>query len=375
MRALSEARRLTRDDPIAQARLCHRHADVAQRSEETLTASVRWLKRGLRFVDDLSSPEAVAWRARLRSLLGGIRNRQGRWSDAILACRQAISEAESVGELNALAHAYYALDWALVGSGHPDDATHSSRALAIYQQLGDPAHEFTVLSNLGMFAYFRGLWDEAVSLYRRAGACAERAGRPADLAHIDCNVGEILSDQGLLDEAEAQLQRARRVWTATGEQQGVAFIDMLLARLAMRRGERDGAVPILEAALADLRRFRIDAYADLAEALIAEAEAFAGDAARALEVARRELERANPQRPLLERVAGIALARLGSRDAAVGELVGALRSARDRRSDYDIAATIDVLACLRAADLTLLHERDEILGRLKVRQLPTPVLA
>ena len=31
--ALTEARRLVRDDPIAQARLCHRHAEVAERSE------------------------------------------------------------------------------------------------------------------------------------------------------------------------------------------------------------------------------------------------------------------------------------------------------------------------------------------------------
>ncbi len=33
MRALTEARRLVRDDPIAQARLCDRHAEVAKRSE------------------------------------------------------------------------------------------------------------------------------------------------------------------------------------------------------------------------------------------------------------------------------------------------------------------------------------------------------
>ena len=45
-KALTEARRLLPDDPIAQARLCHRHAEVAERSA-ALTAAVRWLMRGV----------------------------------------------------------------------------------------------------------------------------------------------------------------------------------------------------------------------------------------------------------------------------------------------------------------------------------------
>jgi hypothetical protein len=41
----------------------------------------------------------------MRSRLGGVRNRQGRWSEAVMECPQAIANAESVGELSALAHA------------------------------------------------------------------------------------------------------------------------------------------------------------------------------------------------------------------------------------------------------------------------------
>ncbi len=51
-RALTEARRLLRDDPIAQARLYDRQAEVAERSE-ALSRAVRWLKRGLRVLDAL----------------------------------------------------------------------------------------------------------------------------------------------------------------------------------------------------------------------------------------------------------------------------------------------------------------------------------
>ncbi len=372
MRALTAARRLVRDDPIAQARLCDRHAEVAKRSE-SLTIAVRWLKRGLRCVDPLDDSDAAAWRARIRSNLGGIRARQARWSEAISACQQAISEAEPVGELRALAHACYILDWALVESGRSDEATNSWRALEIYRQLEDPEHEHIVLNNLGGLAYWDGRWAEAIDLYHRAGEASERAGRPADTAYTDCNVGEIRSDQGHLDEAEEHLLRARRVWSATGDQY-LAYADLLLARIAVRRGRSDEAMPMLEAAMAELRRMRVDLYANLGQALIAEAEAFGGDPMRAIEIASRELEANDEQRPLLTRAAGIALARLGERKGAVRELRHSLQVARDRGDEYDIAATIDVLHTLEDADDQLVCERDEILARLRIERLPAPVL-
>ena len=169
-RALTEARRLLRDDPIAHARLCDRHADVASRSA-ALTAAVRWLQRGFRVLENVEGDDATAWRARMRSRLGGVRNRQGRWAEAVATCREAIAEAESVGELSALAHALYSLDWALVESGHPEKATHSWRALELYEQLADPEHELIVLNNLGDVRLLRrpvGRRDRALSPGRRA---------------------------------------------------------------------------------------------------------------------------------------------------------------------------------------------------------------
>jgi tetratricopeptide (TPR) repeat protein len=373
-RALTEARRLLRDDPIAQARLCDRHAEVAKRSE-SLTVAVRWLMRGLRCVESIDDVEATAWRARIRSNLGGIRLRQARHSAAIAACRQAISEADSVGELRAVAHACYVFDMALVESGRPDEATHSWRALEIYQQLSDPEHESLVLNNLGAVAYFNGRWDDAVDLYRRAAECSERAGRPADLVYTNCNIGEILSDQGHLDEAEVHLQRARRLGGATGEQQSVACVDLFLGRLLLRQGKTAESLSTVEAALADIRRFRLDWYADFGNAVIAEAEAFGGDAIRALEIASRELAANDRLRPMLARVGGIAFARLGEKTGAIRELRHALESAQERKADYDVAATIDALDALGAADSDLLAVREEILNRLKIKDLPAPELA
>ena len=372
-KALTEARRLVRDDPIAQARLCQRHADTAADTGAS-TAAVRWLKRAFRCLDAVEGSQATVWRARIRSDLGGVRNRQGRWAEAIAECRKAIADAESVGELPALAHACYALDMALFETGRPEEATNSWRALEIYEQIGDPEHEFRVLNNLGAIAYWDNRWDEAVALYLRAGGCAERAGRPADSAFIDCNVGEIMSDQGHLDDAEVHLQRAGRVWSGTGERQAAAYVNVLLGRLAVRRGEYQEGLSLLESAGAELRRLGIDAYAELAQAWIAEAEAFGGDPFRAMDIASRELQANDRQRPLLTRMGGIALARLGQKEAAMRELTHSLQTARARSSEYDIAATIDVIGAVDVVEPNLLSERDEILDRLKIQRLPAPAL-
>jgi tetratricopeptide (TPR) repeat protein len=223
-----------------------------------------------------------------------------------------------------------------------------------------------------MFAYFDGRWDDAVALYQRAGEASERAGTPAVTAYTDCNVGEILSDQGHLDEAEDHLRRARRVWSGTGEGQAVAYIDVLLGRLSVRRGDYGDGLLILQDAMAELRRQRRDAYAEFALALIAEAEAFGGDALRALDIASTELRANDRMRPLLTRVAGIAFARLGEKAGATRELRHSLESARKSGADYDIAATIDALEALGAADQQLLRSRDQITRRLRIRrQLPS----
>ncbi len=373
-RALTMARRLLGDDPVAQARLSHRHAQVAER-RETLTAAVRWLKRGLRRLDGVESDEATRWRARLRSYLGGVRNRQGRFQESVGHCRQAIVEAESVGELAALARACYSLDWALFELGRTDEVVHSGRALEIYEELGDPEHEATVLHNLGMFAHYEGRWDEAVELYQRSALSSERAGRPGDVVYTDCNIGEILSDQGRFEEAAVHLRRASRVGAAIGDSQSVAFVDVLLGRLAVRDGRYAEGLTMLERAVTALSRFRMDADAHFARAVIAEATALGGDPARALELASRELETGEKQLPLLLRAAGIAHARLGRPQDSRRVLADALAAAREREAPYELAATIEALAALGSGTDELIEEQRALLGRLKVERLPSPQLA
>ena len=140
----------------------------------------------------------------------------------------------------------------------------------------------------------------------------------------------------------------------------------------MRRGEYQRGLAALTTALEEVRKLRLDAYADDTEALIAEAHAFGGDPFEAFQIASRTLQANDRQRPLLSRV-GIALARAGQKDASLRELGHSLRVARERSAEYEIAATIDALDAIAGADRELLAERDRILERLKIVQLPRPV--
>ena len=318
-KALTEARRLLRDDPIAQARLCNRHAEVAERSAASLAGRAVAERAGSACLDGASRARsdgvasADACRISVASATG-----QGRWSQAISTCRQAIAEAEAVGELSALAHACYALDWALVESGRPDEAdallarARDLRAARRPRARVPGAQQPRRDRLLGRAAGTR----RSSSIAGRA-VCGERAGRPADAAMSQTATSARSCPTRVTSTRPRRTsQRARRVLSGTGERQSVAYVDASAGSAAVRRGNYAEGVAMLEAARLELRRFGMDAYAEFAHALIAEAEAFGGDPFRAMDIASQQLRANDRQRPLLTRMAGIALARLGDATTA-----------------------------------------------------------
>jgi tetratricopeptide (TPR) repeat protein len=338
-----------------------------------MVAAVRWTNRGLRLVEGREEEAARRIRAQMLSALAGFRERQSRLREAELACRQAIAEGEAVGELRALAHACYVLDHVLVRAGRLDEATHSARALAIYRDLGDAERESAVLNNLGGFAYERGDWDEAIELYRRQAEASERAGNPADLAFTDVNLGEILSDQGYLERADEHLRRGRRVWSSTEDALMRAFADAQLGRLAMRAGRYAESVITLRETAERMRQLGAGGYADLAEAFLAEAEAFGGDPAEALLVTDGLLRNPAGETPLIRRVRGIAYARLGLLESAASEFETSLRLGSELSAHYDLAATLDAMARVLGVTAQQAAERDRIVARLRIAAMPTPM--
>jgi class 3 adenylate cyclase/tetratricopeptide (TPR) repeat protein len=380
--AFRAARRMVGGDAVREAQLLHLHARVDLDAGRVAPAA-RWAIRSLQAADGDDAPAAMGTRARATSTLATIRLRQGRMSEAIGLCHRAIDEAERAGEEAALANACYVLDWALVESGRASEAVHSTRALEIYERLGEINRQAAVLNNMGGFAYRDGRWRDAVDLYRRGTEASLRAGDAADAAFGDCNIGELLADRGQLDEARVLLARAMRTWRGSGYQWGVAYATAILGRAAARDGRHDEAAELLADARARFRALRVRGDVDWVEALLAEAEAFAGQADAAL--TRADLALAGLGDPgrlgaLLHRARGFAFAQLDDLAGSEDALEASLAEARAQAEEYEVAVTLDALKALsgltgRPEPGERTEERDAILARLAVERLPAPPLS
>jgi class 3 adenylate cyclase/tetratricopeptide (TPR) repeat protein len=350
--AYRSARRLVSGDPVHEARLLLKQAYIPER-EGRYAEAIRWIGKGLRTLEGTSSVEARRQRAQLSVWHAAVRQLQGRSAEAIRWCSRAIEDAERSGDRDALAHAYYVLDWAYAELGRFDEVVHSQRALEIYGELDDLVSQASVYNNLGGFAYFQGRWDQAIELYERARDARLRVGDPVNAVIAALNVGEILSDQAKFDEAERCFRQALQVWRAAGHQEGVAFATSFLGRIATRKGEFDEALRLLRDARALFARTGAGGEVLDTDALIAEALSLQGRYDEAATLASETLQRAAAGRgqthhaPLLHRVLACRSVQRGDAEEAVRVLSEALDIARSRSASFEVAQTLDALAAVR----------------------------
>jgi tetratricopeptide (TPR) repeat protein len=199
-----------RDDPLALARLALRRGRAREQSGH-YTAALRETRAAGRRLRPLESELAHRWQARLTAFEAIVRQGQELPSEALLVAERAVEDATEAGERFALAQAYAVMDWALIVVGRADEAVFSTKALAIYEELGDLPRQAAMLNNVGAAAYFEGRWDVAGDYYERAREASRRSGNEVLAAMAAMNQGEILVNQGRVDEAESILLTAHRV--------------------------------------------------------------------------------------------------------------------------------------------------------------------
>jgi tetratricopeptide (TPR) repeat protein len=371
--AYRSARRLVRDDPVAAAGLLLKEAWIPERTGRASDA-LRWIRKGLAAVDGVGGPAAASRRAQLASWFGTIRQSQGRAREAIEWCERAIAEAEVAGDRDAEAHARITLDWCYVSLGRGDEATHSPRALELYESLGDLSGQARVENNLGGFAYWAGRWDAAAEHYDRARELELRTGDAVNAATATANLGEVLSDQGRLDDAEGRLRDALRVFRAARYGFNIGFATSLLGRIAARRGRFPEAHDHLAVARRELTAAGLPDEVVRVDAWTAEAFVMAAESARALALADATLARvrtddAVAMTPLLHRVRAHALAQQGDAAAAVIALDASLAAAREHEMHYEIALTLDAMGEI-IGDAAATMESRAMLERLGVARVP-----
>lgn len=345
--AYRAARRLVADDVVAEARLLLKQGFIPDRAGR-YSAALRWIRRGLRLLEGVSGRAAQRQRAQLTVWCGAIRQAQGRQSEAIRWCRLAIEEAGASGERDALAHAYYVLDWALVDLGRREEATNSEAALTIYRDLDDLGGQATVLNNMAAFAYWSGRWDEAVERYRKARDAWLKIGDEVNAALPTSGIGEILLERGLLQLAEEHLRDSLRIWRAAGYLWGIAYALLNLGRIAARTGDFARSLSLVERAGAGFREVGAEDYFTETEIRRAETCVLEGRAGAALSVVEQVLDR--PQGtlsvtlgPALHRIRGYALMQLGDLRAAGEAFNESLTLGRDRRAEHEVAFTLHAM--------------------------------
>ena len=168
---------------VAEARLALKLARV-QGWLDRYASVLRWLTKGLKILKVDESAEAAHQRAELYAWYGRCCQDEGRHQRAIKWCTLAVAEAESSGHKEALADALRFLDYAKMELGQLEEPVNWVRALALFEELDNLPGQSGVLNMLGMFAYFRGEWDKALELYKRAQTTVHRTGQCRHGRHI-----------------------------------------------------------------------------------------------------------------------------------------------------------------------------------------------
>jgi class 3 adenylate cyclase/tetratricopeptide (TPR) repeat protein len=353
--ALDAYRRATSlsNDPIDVARLAEKRARVRERSGR-YSLALREITGGYRTVSDVHSIEAGRIRARLSAFAASVRLAQGKLKEAMRQATRAAEEAEETGERDALARAYSMLDVYYRWSGQPDKAVYGTRALAIYEELGDLNGQGVVNGNMGVEAYFDGRWADSIEHYGKSRDAFRKTGNEVQAVYAESNLAEILVNQGRTEEAKPMLEGALRVMLASDWLDGASFVQVQLARVMSKEGDLEAALGLFNKAqnqLLDLGETR-----SIAELVVYQAECLLDfgrpeEALAALNEAEAVVgEESAVHSAGMLRARGLALMELGDLIGARGAIESGLSVAESQGLAYEIALLLIAQARLVEAE-------------------------
>ncbi len=239
---------------------------------------------------------------RLRSRIFGWRSRcyrrQRDWEAAREDVERALELAEALDDRRATADAYFL--GALVSERRGQwvaARSYAERAKVLYEEIDDRANTGKLLTTLGGLTFLLGRPDESIPLFKQAFAVALEVGSDADaaqavssLAQVHLRTGQLelaeqqaghaldlladrvdfideignaqlvlgrsLLEQGRLEEAEEKFRDAEESFAQLSSASHKAAAWTAQAELAVRRGEKEGAIQLYQRAVEALQDFR-----------------------------------------------------------------------------------------------------------------------
>ena len=353
------------------ARLLGKRAMVRER-EGRYPVALRMLTTAIKSLPKRSGPGD---HAPLEYRYASVRFSQAKYLDAIERGEGAAAQAIRAGDEDTLGRARLLLARArsrLEPGAGSDDA---EKALEIFEQRGDHLMQASALRHLGVDAYRRGSYGEALDYQDRNAKHREFAGDVIGAAMASYQTAVVLLDQGRLDDAAVALERVRVASRAANSPAGAARSTMKAADIDARRGNTVLALGMLEMAQAQFEEIGADREALESRLAQAEAHLLAGDVEEALATAEKAIEATEgvegiePVKLGLHRVRGVALVWIGKGKEGHVQLLGALEAAQGAHSMFEEALVSDALATLYGDDEAA-ERRDEIIDRLGIIELP-----
>jgi tetratricopeptide (TPR) repeat protein len=377
-------RRLRPEDPVVQAQMAYRHAELAERQGRP-RAEAAWIARGLRALGSaLPGVDVERERAHLLILRASMHYRRGQLLEAKQWATAAIETAHGAAAAEPRAQALELLDVIHAGLGRLDLATNGEEAVAIYRRLRNWDSVGRLSNTLGAFAYYRGEWAEAVRLYDEARRQFEKIGNLVDATLGSSNIAEIFADQGRLDEAEAVLVEAIDAWRSMAFPLGLARATRYLGRVKLRRGEPVHALELFDVARPTFVEYGLVGNVHEVDVWRAECLMRMGDLGGSTALLDEALafERSTGGTdlgPMVHRLRGAVAAAEGRVADAWAEVDESLHLARARGAAFDVALALEALSLLAELggpmlEPTAQEERAQLLTALSIVRVPTVLL-
>jgi class 3 adenylate cyclase/tetratricopeptide (TPR) repeat protein len=340
------------NQPVDRARLL-RKVGVLHERRGGYPQALRCYTGALRRLDG-EGPEVQVERCELELARAGVRHRQWRLQDSAAAAVVAGDVATVARYRNGLAHSLYLRHINSVYLNEPNDGL-AQAALQIFVALGDLVGQGNVLNNLGISAYYRGAWDQALEHYGASRDARERTGDLVGAATEENNIGEVLSDQGHYAQASRRFSAARASWRTARYRVGEALATSNLGRLAARTGHTLEGAELLEQAREAFVAIHAVSFVDETDLRLLECTLLAGELKRAAEMGSELASRfaGRPGYARLEatalRLQSTALTRLGDYRAAEPLLDESVDRLRAIAESFELAQSLQARAGLRRA--------------------------
>jgi tetratricopeptide (TPR) repeat protein len=166
-----------------------------------LSAALELAERSGLASDSLRA-DILGWRSRCY-------RRQRDWQGAREDVERALELAQSAGDKQATANAYFQASLVAEREGHYLLArSYAERARGLYEELADRGNFGRMLNNLGGLNFLLGNNDQAVGLLENAYAVADETGSQVDAGQAMCSLAEVHLGSKQFPEAEEKARLA-----------------------------------------------------------------------------------------------------------------------------------------------------------------------